>query len=94
MLRYRVAFHFPCATGEMVVVETLDFPGSCTQGFDLPDARLMIASAGGTRSVCNQLRHTILYCSPKTFPLRSFPIAAMNIANANTTVAVNAIADA
>lgn len=29
----------------MVVAEALDFPGVVTQGFDLPDARLMIASA-------------------------------------------------
>ena len=29
----------------MVVAEALDFPGTVTQGFDLPDARLMIASA-------------------------------------------------
>jgi hypothetical protein len=29
----------------MVVAEDLDFPGEVTQGFDLPDARLMIASA-------------------------------------------------
>jgi len=28
-----------------VVAEALDFPGAVTQGFDLPDARLMIASA-------------------------------------------------
>jgi hypothetical protein len=45
MLRYHVAFHLPRATGEMVVAEALDFPGAMTQGFDLPDARLMIASA-------------------------------------------------
>jgi len=45
MLRYHVAFHLPRATGEMVVAEALDFPGAVTQGFDLPDARLMIASA-------------------------------------------------
>jgi predicted RNase H-like HicB family nuclease len=45
MLRYHVAFHLPHATGEMVVAEALDFPGAVTQGFDLPDARLMIASA-------------------------------------------------
>ena len=38
MLRYH-------APGEMVVAEALDFPGAVTQGFDLPDARLMIASA-------------------------------------------------
>jgi predicted RNase H-like HicB family nuclease len=29
----------------MVVAEALDFPGAVTQGFDLSDARLMIASA-------------------------------------------------
>ncbi len=45
MLRYHVAFHLPHAPGEMVVAEALDFPGAVTQGFDLPDARLMIASA-------------------------------------------------
>jgi len=45
MLRYHVAFHLPHAPGEMVVAEALDFPGAVTQGFDLLDARLMIASA-------------------------------------------------
>jgi predicted RNase H-like HicB family nuclease len=45
MLRYHVAFYLPRATGEMVVAEALDFPGAVSQGFDLPDARLMIASA-------------------------------------------------
>lgn len=45
MLRYHVAFYLPRAVGEMVVAEALDFPGAITQGFDLPDARLMIASA-------------------------------------------------
>jgi hypothetical protein len=35
MLHYRIAFHFPRAAGERVVAE----------GLDLPDARLMIASA-------------------------------------------------
>ena len=29
----------------MVVAEVLDFPGACSQGFDLADARGMIASA-------------------------------------------------
>jgi predicted RNase H-like HicB family nuclease len=29
----------------MVVAEVLDFPGAVSQGFDLADARLMIASA-------------------------------------------------
>jgi predicted RNase H-like HicB family nuclease len=45
MLRYHVAFHLPRQTGEMVVAEALDFPGAVTQGFDLADARVMIASA-------------------------------------------------
>ena len=45
MLRYHIAFHLPHAAGEMVVAEALDFPGALTQGFDLADARLMIASA-------------------------------------------------
>jgi predicted RNase H-like HicB family nuclease len=45
MLLYRVAFHLPRNTGEMVFVEAVDFPGAVSQGFDLPDARLMIASA-------------------------------------------------
>jgi predicted RNase H-like HicB family nuclease len=45
MLRYHVAFHLPRKAGEMVVADALDFPGAVTQGFDLPDARLMIASA-------------------------------------------------
>jgi predicted RNase H-like HicB family nuclease len=45
MLRYHVAFFLPKAEGGMVIAEALDFPGAVTQGFDLPDARLMIASA-------------------------------------------------
>jgi predicted RNase H-like HicB family nuclease len=45
MLQYHVAFYLPDAPGEMVVAEALDFPGAMTQGFDLADARLMIASA-------------------------------------------------
>lgn len=45
MLRYHVAFYLPRAAGEMVVAEALDFPGAVTQGFDLADARSMIASA-------------------------------------------------
>ena len=45
MLRYHVAFYLPKAAGDMVVAEALDFPGAMSQGFDLPDARLMIASA-------------------------------------------------
>ena len=45
MFLYHVAFHLPRAPGEIVVAEALDFPGAVSQGFDLPDARLMIASA-------------------------------------------------
>jgi len=45
MLRYHVAFFLPRVPGGMVVAEVLDFPGAVSQGFDLPDARLMIASA-------------------------------------------------
>jgi predicted RNase H-like HicB family nuclease len=45
MLRYHVAFHLPRLGDTMVVAEALDFPGAVSQGFDLPDARLMIASA-------------------------------------------------
>src|SRR5436305_1770099 len=45
MLRYHIAFYLPHAPGEMVVAEALGFPGAVTQGFDLPDARLMISSA-------------------------------------------------
>jgi predicted RNase H-like HicB family nuclease len=45
MIRYHVAFYLPRADSKMVVAEALDFPGAVTQGFDLPDARLMIASA-------------------------------------------------
>jgi predicted RNase H-like HicB family nuclease len=45
MLRYHIAFHLPRTVGEMAIAEALDFPGAVTQGFDLADARLMIASA-------------------------------------------------
>jgi len=45
MLRYHVAFYLPKEQGRMVVAEALDFPGAVTQGFDLADARVMIASA-------------------------------------------------
>ena len=45
MLRYHVAFYLPQTPSEMVVAEAIDFPGAVTQGFDLADARLMIASA-------------------------------------------------
>ena len=47
MLRYHVAFYLPQGPSKMVVAEALDFPGAVTQGFDLSDARLMIASALG-----------------------------------------------
>ena len=47
LLRYHVAFYLPKASGDMEVAEALDFPGAGTQGFDLPDARLMISSALG-----------------------------------------------
>jgi len=45
MLRYHVAFYLSRGDSKMVVAEALDFPGAVTQGFDLADARLMIASA-------------------------------------------------
>jgi predicted RNase H-like HicB family nuclease len=45
MLRYHVAYYLPRGDGRMVVAEVLDFPGAMSQGFDLPDARRMIASA-------------------------------------------------
>jgi predicted RNase H-like HicB family nuclease len=45
MLRYHIAFYLPQSDSGMVVAEALDFPGAVSQGFDLPDARLMIASA-------------------------------------------------
>ena len=45
MLHYHVAYRLPKNAGQMVVAEALDFPGAMSQGFDLPDARLMIASA-------------------------------------------------
>lgn len=45
VLRYHVAFYLPKEPGEMVVAQALDFPGAVTRGFDLQDARLMIASA-------------------------------------------------
>lgn len=44
-MRYHVAFFLPKAPGGLVVAEALDFPGAVSQGFDLPDARSMIASA-------------------------------------------------
>ena len=45
MLQYHVAFYLPSPPGKMVVAEVLDFPGVASQGFDLRDARSMIASA-------------------------------------------------
>jgi predicted RNase H-like HicB family nuclease len=45
MLKYHVAFHLPRGEDRMVVAEVLDFPGVVSQGFDLTDARIMIASA-------------------------------------------------
>ena len=45
MLRYRVAFYLPRGDDRMVVAEVLDFPGVVSQGFDLSDARSMIASS-------------------------------------------------
>jgi predicted RNase H-like HicB family nuclease len=45
MLCYHVAYYMPKERDRMVVAEALDFPGVCTQGFDLSDARKMIASA-------------------------------------------------
>ena len=45
MLHYHVAFYLPSDGQKMVVAQALDFPGAVSQGFDLADARLMIASA-------------------------------------------------
>jgi predicted RNase H-like HicB family nuclease len=45
MLRYHVAYFLPRGQDRMVVAEVLDFPGVFSQGFDLPDARSMVASA-------------------------------------------------
>ncbi len=45
MLRYHVAYYLPRGEDRMVVAEVLDFPAVCSQGFDLADARVMIASA-------------------------------------------------
>jgi predicted RNase H-like HicB family nuclease len=45
VLRYHVAYYLPKENDRMVVAEVLDFPGALSQGFDLADARLMIASA-------------------------------------------------
>jgi predicted RNase H-like HicB family nuclease len=45
MLQYHAAFYLPTGSDRMVVAEVLDFPGVVSQGFDLADARSMIASA-------------------------------------------------
>ena len=45
MLQYHVAYFLPNPPDKMVVAEVLDFPGVASQGFDLQDARSMIASA-------------------------------------------------
>jgi len=45
MLQYHVAFYLPRGADRMVIAEVLDFPGVFSQGFDLSDARAMIASA-------------------------------------------------
>ena len=45
MSQYHVAFYLPRGDDKMVVAEILDFPGVVSQGFDLADARRMIASA-------------------------------------------------
>jgi len=45
MLRNHVAYHLPRGDDRMVIAEVLDFPGVVSQGFDLADARVMIASA-------------------------------------------------
>jgi len=45
VLRYHVAYFLPRGEDRMVVAEVLDFPGVVSQGFDLADARVMIASA-------------------------------------------------
>jgi predicted RNase H-like HicB family nuclease len=45
LLRYHVAYFMPKGTDRMVVAEAFDFPGVASQGFDLADARSMVASA-------------------------------------------------
>ena len=45
MLRYHAAYYMPKGDDKMVVAQVVDFPGVCSQGFDLADARVMIASA-------------------------------------------------
>ena len=44
-MRYHVAYYLPRGDDRMIVAEVLDFPGVTSQGFDLADARGMIASA-------------------------------------------------
>jgi predicted RNase H-like HicB family nuclease len=45
MLCYQVAYYLPKGEDRMVVAEVLDFPRVVSQGFDLADARVMIARA-------------------------------------------------
>jgi len=45
MLYYQAAFTMPRGEDRWVTAEVLDFPGALSQGFDLADARRMIASA-------------------------------------------------
>ncbi len=44
-MRYHVAYYLPRGEDRMVVAKVLDFPGVVSQGFDLADARVVIASA-------------------------------------------------
>ena len=62
MLRYHVAFYVPQIAGEMVVAEARDFPGAATQGFDLTDARLMIASAMEDLAQCYSKKESLYRC--------------------------------
>jgi len=45
MLWYSVAYYLPNPPETMVMAKVLDFPGALSQGFDLWDARRVIASA-------------------------------------------------
>jgi predicted RNase H-like HicB family nuclease len=45
VLHYHAAYYLPNGADKMVVAEVLDFPGVLSQGFDLSDARQMIADA-------------------------------------------------
>jgi predicted RNase H-like HicB family nuclease len=45
MLKYHVAYYLPKGEDKMAVAEVLDFPGAFSQGFDLQDARRMVADA-------------------------------------------------